>query len=156
MVSPLRRVPFSNAGVPAQQKGTKRLCPTPRCLARARHARTKALLRGSPRWAIPGPARLNRRPAGFPTAQCLRSAIEVNGAPKSKAKRGGLKADLIFADTPQSSVGARLAGEPDAAAYLLYRVIVLRRQAWLPHGESVRLPIRSALRPPRFGCCFGF
>ena len=33
-VSPLRRVPFSNAGVPAQQKGTKRLCscvrpPTP-------------------------------------------------------------------------------------------------------------------------------
>jgi len=27
MVSLLQRVPFSNAGVPAQQKGTKRLCP---------------------------------------------------------------------------------------------------------------------------------
>ncbi|QFG29712.1 hypothetical protein F6476_11140 [Pseudomonas umsongensis] len=69
-----------------RQKGSKRLCPTTRCLARARHARTKALLRGSPRWAVPGPARLNRRPAGLPTAQCLRSAIVVNGAPRSKAK----------------------------------------------------------------------
>jgi hypothetical protein len=27
MVSLLQRVPFSNAGVPAQQKETKRLCP---------------------------------------------------------------------------------------------------------------------------------
>jgi hypothetical protein len=36
-----------------------------------------SLLQGSPRWAIHGPARLNRRPAGFPTAQCLRSAIVV-------------------------------------------------------------------------------
>jgi hypothetical protein len=69
-----------------RQKGTKRLCPTTRCLARARHALSPALLRGSPRWAIHGPARLNRRPAGLPTAQCLRSAIVVNGAPKSKAK----------------------------------------------------------------------
>jgi len=41
-----------------------------------------SLLQRSPRWAVPGPARLNRRPAGFPTAQCLRSAIVVNGAPK--------------------------------------------------------------------------
>ncbi|QFG29068.1 hypothetical protein F6476_07550 [Pseudomonas umsongensis] len=75
------------------QKGSKRLCPTTRCLARARHALTPALLRGSPRWAILGPARLNRRPAGFPTAQCLRSAIVVNGALaiNSKARRPGLK-----------------------------------------------------------------
>ncbi|KAA0949825.1 nucleoid-structuring protein H-NS [Pseudomonas sp. ANT_H14] len=28
-----------------------------------------------------GPARLNRRPAGLPTDQYLRSAIVVNGAP---------------------------------------------------------------------------
>ncbi|TWR99029.1 hypothetical protein FJD36_03415 [Pseudomonas chlororaphis subsp. chlororaphis] len=30
--------------------------------------------------------RLTRRPAGLPTAQCLRSAIVVNGAFRSKAK----------------------------------------------------------------------
>ncbi|NWL18586.1 hypothetical protein DM828_04505 [Pseudomonas umsongensis] len=48
-----------------------------------------ALLRGSPRWAIHGPAWLNRRPAGLATAQCLRSASVVNGAPaiKSNARR---------------------------------------------------------------------
>ena len=68
------------------QKVSKRLCPTTWCLAVARHALSPALLRGSPRWAIHGPARLNRRPAGFPTAQCLRSAIVVNGAPRSKTK----------------------------------------------------------------------
>ncbi|QFG28830.1 hypothetical protein F6476_06205 [Pseudomonas umsongensis] len=60
-----------------RQKVSKRLCPTTRCLAWARHALSPALLRGSPRWAVPGPARLNRRPAGFPTTQCLRSAIVV-------------------------------------------------------------------------------
>ncbi|NWL18794.1 hypothetical protein DM828_05600 [Pseudomonas umsongensis] len=31
-----------------RQKGSKRLCPTTRCLAKARHALTPALLRGSP------------------------------------------------------------------------------------------------------------
>ena len=108
MVSPLRRVPFSNAGVPAQQKGTKRLCPTTRCLAVARHAVSPALLRGSPRWAIPGPARLNRRPAGLPTAQCLRSAIVVNGAPKSKAKARRPDSRPDFSEYPQSPVGASL------------------------------------------------
>ncbi|OXR35712.1 hypothetical protein PSUM_07560 [Pseudomonas umsongensis] len=78
--------PYGESLLANAPKGTKRSCPTTRCLAKARHALTPALLRGSPRWAIPGPARLNRRPAGFPTAQCLRSAIVVNGVPRSKAK----------------------------------------------------------------------
>jgi len=33
--------------------------------------------------------------AEVPTAQCLRSASVVNGAPRSKARRGGLIADLV-------------------------------------------------------------
>jgi hypothetical protein len=50
MVSLLQRLPFSNAGVPAQQKGSKRLCPTTRCLARARHALSPAIVvNGAPR-----------------------------------------------------------------------------------------------------------
>ncbi|MVV48418.1 hypothetical protein EJA72_09205, partial [Pseudomonas sp. PB120] len=47
--------------------------------------------------------------AGLPTAQCLRSAIVVNGAPRSKAKRGGLKADLAFFGCARfKNVGASL------------------------------------------------
>ena len=88
--------PFSK-----RRKGTKRLCPTTRCLAVARHALSPALLRGSPRWAIPGPARLNRRPAGFPTAQCLRSASVVNGAPRSKTK-ARRPDDLTLTGVPRS------------------------------------------------------
>ncbi|OZO01179.1 integrase, partial [Pseudomonas sp. IB20] len=36
-----------------------------------------ALDRGPPPWAILGPSRLNRRPAGLPTLQSLRSASVV-------------------------------------------------------------------------------
>src|SRR3989344_4415272 len=81
MGSLFQRLPFSNA-----KKEAKSFSPPSGCLAWARHALYPALLRGSPRWAILGPARLNRRPAGFPTAQCLRSASVVNGAPRSKTK----------------------------------------------------------------------
>src|SRR5476651_2581376 len=42
-----------------------------------RCALTQALERGPPRWAILGPARLNRRPAGLPPLQNLRSASVV-------------------------------------------------------------------------------
>ncbi|OZO00947.1 hypothetical protein B7453_29540 [Pseudomonas sp. IB20] len=41
---------------------------------------------GSPPWAILGPSRLTRRPAGLPPLQSLRSASVVNGAPKIKIK----------------------------------------------------------------------
>jgi len=43
---------------PAQSKVTKTLCPTTRSLAKARHARTKALIRGPPPQAVPGLGRL--------------------------------------------------------------------------------------------------
>ncbi|PYY97572.1 hypothetical protein DNK60_25025 [Pseudomonas sp. TKO14] len=46
--------------------------------------------------------RITRRPAGLPTAQCLRSAIVVNGASRSRSKArarstsdGGLPAGLV-------------------------------------------------------------
>ncbi|PMX44735.1 hypothetical protein C1Y17_34850 [Pseudomonas sp. MPR-R2A6] len=53
--------------------------------------------RGPPSWAILGPGRLTRRPAGLPTLQSLRSASVFDGAiPDQKPKRGGLKADLII------------------------------------------------------------
>ncbi len=46
---------FSNAGVPAQQKVSKKACPSIRCLARARHALTPALLRGPAATGHPWP-----------------------------------------------------------------------------------------------------
>ena len=46
MVSLLQRVPFSNAGVPAQQKGTKRLCPGVRHFAEAQCSLATVSIRG--------------------------------------------------------------------------------------------------------------
>ncbi|MGX1172030.1 hypothetical protein AB7M32_000755 [Pseudomonas sp. R151218B TE3479] len=46
--------------------------------------------------------------AEVPTAQCLRSACVVNGAPRSKARRGGLIADLSPRPYPNPIVGASL------------------------------------------------
>ncbi|QFG30862.1 hypothetical protein F6476_17625 [Pseudomonas umsongensis] len=107
-----------------RQKGTKRLCPTTRCLARARHALTPALLRGSPRWAIHGPARLNRHPCRF--THCAEPPLglsrgQENQKPKQQQKRGGLTADLI----------AALSAIP----------------LW---ERGVSAKVRSAVRPPRF------
>ena len=49
---------------------------------------TPALDRGPPRWAILGPARLTRRPAGLPTLQSLRSGTPSLGeVPSGGAKR---------------------------------------------------------------------
>ncbi|CAI8927542.1 hypothetical protein EMIT043CA1_40175 [Pseudomonas brassicacearum] len=59
----------------------KRFCPTTWHLASARCALTPALLRGPPRRAILGRGYPGIH-AGMPTAQCLRSAIVVNGAPE--------------------------------------------------------------------------
>ncbi|QFG29579.1 hypothetical protein F6476_10435 [Pseudomonas umsongensis] len=67
--------------------------------------------RGSPRWAIPGPVRLNRRPTGFPTAQYLRSAIVVNGAPKSKAKARRPDSRPDFCRYPSIPCGSQPAGD---------------------------------------------
>ncbi|WP_235436979.1 hypothetical protein, partial [Pseudomonas fluorescens] len=51
--------------------------------------------------------RLTRRPAGLPTAQCLRSAIVSKGAGRSKARStakaksdGGLPAGLVIVMPP--------------------------------------------------------
>ncbi len=103
------------AGYLEERQVTKRSCPTTWCLAWARHALTPALLRGSPPSAIHGRGRLNRRPAGFPTAQCLRSAIVVNGAlrSKTKARRPSSRPDLGWC--PHSPVGAGLSGRRIAA-----------------------------------------
>ncbi|SFO02713.1 hypothetical protein SAMN03159304_01721, partial [Pseudomonas sp. NFACC24-1] len=49
--------------------------------------------------------------AEVPTAQYLRSASVVNGAPRSKARRGGLIADLALWPSPHPTVGAKLARE---------------------------------------------
>ena len=49
--------------------------------------------------------------AEVPTAQYLRSASVVNGAPRSKARRGGLIADLALWLFPDPIVGAKLARE---------------------------------------------
>ena len=46
MVSPLRRVPLANAGVPAQPKVTKGLAPYVRPLAKARGSFAPAFIRG--------------------------------------------------------------------------------------------------------------
>ncbi len=46
--------------------------------------------------------------AGMPTAQCLRSASVVNGAPDQKPWRGGLIADLFLWPYPNPTVGAGL------------------------------------------------
>jgi|LNAP01.1.fsa_nt_gb hypothetical protein len=45
-----------------------------------------SLLRGPPRWAIPGPARLNGIHAGLPTAQNLHSASRWGKKIKSQSK----------------------------------------------------------------------
>ncbi|VVM41211.1 hypothetical protein PS662_00300 [Pseudomonas fluorescens] len=68
---------------------TKGSCPTTRHLALARCALTPALLRGSPRRAVPGPARLNRHPCRFP--RCAIPAFGQRGfmgrsGSKSKSK----------------------------------------------------------------------
>ncbi|NWL17863.1 hypothetical protein DM828_00740, partial [Pseudomonas umsongensis] len=47
------------------------------------------------------PARLNRRPAGLPTAQCLRSASMVNGAPAINSQsEAALKPSLTVMGVP--------------------------------------------------------
>src|SRR3989344_891220 len=105
-----------------------------------RFSRACSLLQGSPRWAILGPARLNRHPCRF--THCAEPPLGLSRGqenqkpvqePKPKPRRGGLTADLIGSRT-HSLVGDRLAGEPGAAVCLLFRVIVLRRQAWLLQG----------------------
>ncbi|MGH8344261.1 MAG: hypothetical protein ACRESM_28355, partial [Pseudomonas sp.] len=69
---------------------------------------------GPPRRAIHGPARLNRRPAGLPAAQYLRSASGLLGQSDQDQdqKHGGLKADLSVESQIKSqscsSVGAGL------------------------------------------------
>ncbi len=53
-------------------------------------------IRGPPRWAIHGPARLTRRPAGLPTDSSLRSASVFDGAPEIKIKSADQKtADFV-------------------------------------------------------------
>ncbi|MGE7816282.1 hypothetical protein ACQKMW_23070, partial [Pseudomonas sivasensis] len=48
------------------------------------------------RWAIHGPARLTRRPAGLPTDSSLRSASVFDGAPKITIKSADQKtADFV-------------------------------------------------------------
>ena len=77
-------------------KVSKGLCPACRHLAGARCSLTPALLRGPPRWAIHGPARLNRRPAGLPAPHCLRSASGLLGQSdqNQKQEHSGLPAGL--------------------------------------------------------------
>ncbi|XUK68890.1 hypothetical protein ABMA08_21125 [Pseudomonas yamanorum] len=77
-------------------KVSKGLCPACRRLAVARRSLTPALLRGPPRRAIHGPARLNRRPAGLPAPQYLRSASGLLGQSDQdqKQKHSGLPAGL--------------------------------------------------------------
>src|SRR5450830_863544 len=67
-------------------------------------------------WAIPGPVRLTRRPAGLPTDSSLRSASVVNGAcqikvnSRSKAEHGGLKADLSGRSESRAKTGLLFCG----------------------------------------------
>jgi len=90
---------FRRAGMPAQSKVTKALLPhhlAPRLGSVCPHS---GMLRGPPRWAIPGPARLNRHPCRF--TRCSIPAFGQRGLTgrlrsKSKAKRGGLTADLTL------------------------------------------------------------
>ncbi|SDU09077.1 hypothetical protein SAMN05216237_2117 [Pseudomonas yamanorum] len=82
--------------MPAQPKVSKGLCPACRRLAVARRSLTPALLRGPPLRAIHGPARLNRRPAGLPAPQYLRSASGLLGQSdqNQKQEHSGLPAGL--------------------------------------------------------------
>ena len=99
---------------------------------------------------IHGPARLNRRPAGLPPKSISDDGQRgLTGRLRSKTKRGGLRADLIYEATA-SPVGAGL------PAMTVYQSINLL--ADLPPSQASQLPqvyahastIRSAVRPPRF------
>ncbi|MCM2365363.1 hypothetical protein NDJ82_27280, partial [Pseudomonas sp. SR18] len=76
--------------------------------------------RGPPRWAILGPARLTRRPAGLPTDSSLRSASVFDGAPEIKIKIKS--ADQKTADfVSEKDVRARSkADQKQAEIYLIY------------------------------------
>ncbi|VVN30866.1 hypothetical protein PS662_04873 [Pseudomonas fluorescens] len=88
-----------------KRKVTQRSCPTTRHLALARCALTPALLRGSPRRAILGPARLNRHPCRF--SRCAIPAFGQRGFMgrlDQNQKRGGLRADLTVSSIRPSAL----------------------------------------------------
>ncbi|SDT42345.1 hypothetical protein SAMN04490206_3061 [Pseudomonas umsongensis] len=110
---------------------------------------------GPPRWAILGPARLNRHPCRF--THCAEPPLGLSRGQenqKPKPKRGGLTADLI-AGLSTFPCGSQPAGDglPGDAFIQTGRVIVGdHRQKAGSHRESgAAVKVRSALRPPRFG-----
>ncbi|AZD29497.1 hypothetical protein C4K23_2748 [Pseudomonas chlororaphis] len=132
---------FSNAGVPAQQKVSKKACPSIRCLARARHAGTKALLRGHAATGHPWPgaasaASLPRyplrnacvRPLGKgrvdqkqdqkpkPSAVYAPFVAAAAGCDRLRSRRKSIRLDLP--DTPRRLVwrALRARSQPAAAA----------------------------------------
>ncbi|OYU03763.1 MAG: hypothetical protein CFE47_30475 [Pseudomonas sp. PGPPP1] len=88
--------------------------------------------RGPPRWAIPGPARLTRRPAGLPTLQSLRSASVFDGALlDQKQERGGLIADRFFVPITVQTVGAGLPAM-QATRYIRHTQLMPLQASQLP------------------------
>ena len=112
-------------------KVSKGLCPACRRLARARRSLTPALLRGPPRRAIHGPARLNRRPAGLPAPHCLRSASGLLGQSDQdqKQEHSGLPAGLSVEEQNQkrarSKCGSWLACDGINWVHLEDRVVCI-------------------------------
>ncbi|MGX1172028.1 hypothetical protein AB7M32_000753 [Pseudomonas sp. R151218B TE3479] len=115
---------WQTPGMPAQPKVTKRSLPhhsAPRLGSVCPHS-------GIAPWARrEGPSVAQRGypgiHAGMPTAQYLRSASVVNGAPRSKARRGGLIADLALWPSPRSNCGSGLAREGGLIASLSLAVV---------------------------------
>ncbi|SFI26586.1 hypothetical protein SAMN03159342_02897 [Pseudomonas sp. NFPP04] len=89
-----------------------------------------------PQWAIHGPVRLTRRPAGLPTDSSLRSASVFDGAiPDQKQERGGLRADRIVWPVLGQSVGGGL--PPMAVGQSL--------MSWLTHRHRGQAPSHSLI-----------
>ena len=123
-------------------KVSKGLCPACRRLARARRSLTPALLRGPPRRAIHGPARLNRRPAGLPAPQYLRSASGLLGQsepdPNQKQEHSGLQAGL----SGRSQSKIKGAHGPNVGAGLLGNAVCPS-----PNASTERLHSRASPLP---------
>ncbi|AZE29586.1 hypothetical protein C4K05_2893 [Pseudomonas chlororaphis subsp. aureofaciens] len=129
---------FSNAGVPAQQKVSKKACPSIRCLARARHALTPALLRGPAATGHPWPgaasaASLPRYPLRNACVRPLgKGRVDQEREPQQKQELSAFYALLVAAaegcDRARSARQTRRRGVSGRSRRMVLRLLRSRSQ----------------------------
>ncbi|AZD02123.1 hypothetical protein C4K27_2929 [Pseudomonas chlororaphis subsp. chlororaphis] len=143
---------LANAGMPAQPKVTKKSCPSIRCLARARHALTPALLRGPAATGHPWPGAASA--ASLPRYPLRNACVRPLGKGRSNQDQ---KPSALYAPCVAAAAGCdRLRSRrktihldlPDTPRRLAWRALRARSQP-AAAATGISAKFRPAGRPPR-------